>query len=247
MISCRDLTKRFGELCAVDHVSLEIPAGSICALLGPNGAGKSTIVKMLTGLLEPTEGEAAVAGLNVRTERHRLKSRIGVLPETLALFDALTCREHLELAGAVYGLSGSETRRRSGDLLAALALEDARDTFADQCSFGMRKKTALALALIHNPQVLFLDEPFEGIDPVTSKTIRDLIVHLARDGVTVFLTSHILAIVEQLAHRILFLRQGQLLWDSAVSGIPHSLEAHYFDLVEAPPVVELPWLGLPRS
>lgn len=247
MIACNGLTRRFGEFTAVENVTFEIATGSICALLGPNGAGKSTIVKMLTGLLPPTAGSANVAGLAVSGQSNELKHAIGVVPENLGLFDALSVAEHLDLAGAVYGLSKSERRKRADDLLRTLVLTEGRDTFADQCSHGMRKKTALALALIHDPRVLFLDEPFEGIDPVTSRTIQNLIVSLAGRGVTILLTAHILPIVENLAQRILFLRQGQLVWDSERSGMPQSLEQHYFDLVEAPPSLDLPWLGSRRS
>ncbi len=244
MITCRNLTKRFGDFTAVDGVTFEVAKGSICAVLGPNGAGKSTTVKLLTALLTPSAGEAKVAGLDVRSDRLALKRAIGVLPEDLGLFDSLTVAEHLELAGPIYGLSRAETRTRTEQLLAALGLENASDTFADECSYGMRKKTALALALLHNPQVLFLDEPFEGIDPVTSKTIRDLLTGVAAKGVTVMLTSHILTLVEQIATQIVLIRQGRVVWNSARSELPGSLEELYLDLVEPPRVPELPWLGL---
>jgi ABC-2 type transport system ATP-binding protein len=210
MISCNSLTRRFGDFTAVHAVSFDIPSGTICALLGPNGAGKSTLMKMLTGLLEPTSGEAFVAGFNVRQEPLAVKRACGILPESLGLFDALSIDEHLMLSGPIYGLSTAETRTRTEDLLHVLGLDDGRHTFLDQCSHGMRKKTALALALLHNPRVLFLDEPFEGIDPVTANTIRDLLLTIARRGVTVFLTSHILSIVDHLADWILVIRSGEL-------------------------------------
>ncbi|HLJ46743.1 MAG TPA: ABC transporter ATP-binding protein [Bryobacteraceae bacterium] len=243
MIACRNLTKRFGDFTAVDGVTFEVAKGAICAVLGPNGAGKSTTVKLLTALLTPTAGEAKVAGLDVRNDRLALKRAIGVLPEDLGLFDSLTVAEHLDLAGPIYGLSRSETRARSGQLLTALGLENASDTFADECSYGMRKKTALALALLHNPQVLFLDEPFEGIDPVTSKTIRDILTSVAAKGVTVMLTSHILTLVEQIATQIVLIRQGRVVWNSTRAELPGSLEELYLDLVEPPRTPELPWLG----
>ena len=165
MISCQGLTRRFGDFIAVHQVALDVPKGNICALLGPNGAGKSTLMKMLTGLLAPTSGDAAVEGFDVRKDVLAIKRISGILPEHLGLFDELTVEEHLLLSGPIYGLSAHETRARTGQLLHALGLEDGRNTFAAQCSHGMRKKTALALALLHNPSVLFLDEPFEGIDP----------------------------------------------------------------------------------
>ena len=246
MISCRSVSRRFGETIAVSRLDLEIPAGEICAFLGPNGAGKSTTVKILTGLLEPSEGSAEVCGLDVARQPIEVRRLSGTVPEHLGLFDALTVAEHLQLTGDVWGLARHETQRRAGELLAALALEHGADTFAAECSHGMRKKTALAMALLPNPRVLFLDEPFEGIDPVTSKTIRELLKMLASRGVTVFLTSHILSIVEEIATRIIFIRGGVKVWDSRPDELPATLEAHYFDLVEAPIRQELKWLGSGR-
>jgi len=247
MISCRNLTRRFGDFTAVDGLTFEVAAGAICAFLGPNGAGKSTTVKMLTGLLPPTAGTVEVAGLNVVAQSLEIKRRIGVLPEDLGLFDDLTVEEHLHLTGSVYGLDRHVTRERTDQLLHALSLENGRHTFAAACSHGMRKKTSFAMALLPSPGVLFLDEPFEAIDPVTSKIMRDLLVSAARRGVTVFLTSHILSVVEQIGTQLIMLRKGKIVWDSAVEAVPQSLEQHYFDLVEAPEVEELEWLGSPRS
>lgn len=243
MISCRNLGIRFGDFTAVDAVTLEIPAGGVCAMLGPNGAGKSTIMKMLTGLLVPSEGEATIGGHDVRTESLAVRKIAGILPENLGLFDMLTVEEHLLLSGPIYGLSAAETRDRADQLLDALGLSDARATFTSQCSHGMRKKTALALALLHNPRVLFLDEPFEAIDPVTSDTIRELLAAVARRGVTVFLTSHMLSIVDRLAEWIIVLRNGRVVLQSAASELPRSLEEHYFELSEPSKVPDLAWLG----
>ena len=247
MISCRDLTRRFGDFTAVDHLNFEVAAGAICAFLGPNGAGKSTTVKMLTGLLAPSAGQVTVSGLEVTANRLEIKRRIGVLPEDLGLFDDLTVEEHLLLTGDVYGLARQETRARTGQLLRTLSLEHGRNTFAAACSHGMRKKTSFAMALLPNPQVLFLDEPFEAIDPVTSKMMRDLLEAAARRGITVFLTSHILSVVERLATQLIMIRKGRIVWDSPTGELPQSLEQHYFDLVESPAVEELEWLGSPRS
>jgi ABC-2 type transport system ATP-binding protein len=155
--------------------------------------------------------------------------------------------EHLALSGAVYGIPLHETRERTTQLLRVLALEEGRHVYTSECSHGMRKKTALAMALLHNPRVLFLDEPFEGIDPVTSRAILDLLEEVARHGVTVFLTSHILSIVEKLATQIIILQQGRIAWNSPPSDLPRALEQHYFDLLESHPAVDLPWLGPSRS
>ena len=243
MISCHNLTRRFGEFTAVDNLSFEIARGSICAFMGPNGAGKSTTVNMLTGLLAPTSGDATVAGLSITKGGIELKKRIGVLPANLGLFDDLTVEEHLTLTGDVYGLRREDTQVRTSQLLRALDLENGRNVFASRCSSGMRKKTALAMALIHNPPVLFLDEPFEAIDPFTSRTISELLSRIARRGTTVFLTSHILSTIERMATQFIVIRDGRIVWNAAASELTKSLEAMYFDLVEYPPVEDLEWLG----
>ncbi len=242
-ILCQQLCARFGERIAVDNLSLTVPAGEVCALLGPNGAGKSTSVKMMTGLLRPSSGSVSVAGFDVTTQPIEVKRRIGVLPEHLGLFDALTVREHLHMTGPIYGLTRKETRERTEQLIRVLGLGGASDTYASRCSHGTRKKAALAMALLPNPRVLFLDEPFEGIDPVTSKSIRDMVVMLASRGVTVFLTSHILPIVEKIATQVVMILDGKIVWDAPASEMSGRLEEFYFDLVDPPPPEELPWLG----
>ena len=247
MISCRNLTRRFGSFTAVNGLNFEVADGAICVFLGPNGAGKSTTIKMLTGLLSPSEGDVTVCGLNPATQPVELKRRIGVLPEDLGLFDDLTVEEHLLLTGDVYGLSRGATQARTAQLLHALSLEHGRHTFAAACSHGMRKKTSFAMALLPNPQVLFLDEPFEAVDPVTSKIMRELLLSAARRGVTVFLTSHILSVAEDIATQFVMIRKGAVVWNSPAGELPQSLEQHYFDLVEAPVVEELEWLGSARS
>ncbi len=243
MISCHNLTRRFGDFIAVDNLTFEVPRGAICAFLGPNGAGKSTTVNMLTGLLAPTSGDATVAGLSIALGGVELKRRIGVLPANLGLFDDLTVEEHLILTGYVYGLTRSDTRMRTDQLLRALDLEQGREVFAGRCSSGMRKKTALAMALIHNPPVLFLDEPFEAIDPFTSRTIGDILTRVARRGTTVFLTSHILSTIERLASHFVVIRGGRVVWNATAAELTQTLEEHYFELIEYPPVEDLEWLG----
>ena len=241
MLHCRDVTKRFGDALAVDGVTFDL-AGGICALLGPNGAGKSTLLKMLTGLLAPDRGEVHIAGCDVAKEPLRVKRMIGVLPEDLGVFDALTIAEHLELCGPVYGLTRAETRERTGALLRTLGLEKGRYTYLDQCSHGMRKKTALAMALLHNPRLLLLDEPFEGIDPASSVTIRDLLLAVSGRGITVFLTSHALAMIPQLASEVMLIRGGRIVLHAAAAQLERPLQEVYFDLVETPPQEDLPWL-----
>ena len=241
-IHCRNAVKRFKDFTALDGVSLEVDSG-VCALLGPNGAGKSTLLKILTGLLAPDSGEVEIRGLDVRKQSLEVRRIIGVMPEDLGLFDSLTVSEHLELSGPIYGLSREETRDRAAALLRVLRIEHARDTFIDQCSHGMKKKTALAMALLHNPSVLFLDEPFEGIDPVSARTIHDLLASVARRGTTVFFTSHILSIVDRLATETMMIRSGKIVWSSKSQPDSRTLEEVYFELAEAPPSENLPWLG----
>ena len=246
MIELRGLTKRFGEFVAVHDLNLHVPKGLIFGFLGPNGSGKSTTVKMLTGVLQPSAGDAGIDGLSIRTAPLAIKQNIGVLPEDLALFDSLTIWEHLKMCGPIYGLSRTETESRAEQLLNYLDLWIDRHTFVEQASFGMRKKCALAMALLHNPKVLFLDEPFEGIDPVTSRSIKDLLLHMSGKGVTVFLTSHILEVVERLVHSFALVVHGELVCKQTMeetTGAGQTLEDIYFQYVTRRPVEEFEWIG----
>jgi ABC-2 type transport system ATP-binding protein len=240
MIFCQSLTMRYGGFCALDGLDLEVPAGQICALLGPNGAGKSTTLKLLAGLQPPTSGTVRIAGRDPQAARYQ----VGVMPENLGLFDDLTVEEHLELTAEIYGAP----KDRIGQLLRVLSLEKGRGTFASQCSHGMRKKTSFAMALLHNPSVLLLDEPFEAVDPVSARVMFELLEQAAHErGITVFLTSHILSIIERLADRFALLRGGKLV-HTAMAGMPAGqLEELYFTLVEPPVAGKLTWLGSVQS
>ena len=243
MIDCRALTMKYGSFTAVDQLDLQVAKGEICALLGPNGAGKSTTLKMLTGLVLPTSGSVTVAGQAPADA----KQRIGVLPENLGLFDDLTVQEHMSLSADLYALPGAVARERIDQLLRILNLEHGRDTLASRCSHGMRKKTSFAMALLHNPEVLFLDEPFEAIDPVSARLMFEVLQDAANRGTTVFLTSHILAMVEALAGRFVLIRAGRLVWNTTRAELPCPLADLYFDLVESPVMEKLEWLGSGRS
>jgi ABC-2 type transport system ATP-binding protein len=201
-IDARGLTKRFGTVTAVRGVTLQVPNGTIFAFLGPNGSGKSTTVRLLTGLLAPTAGEARVRGRLVSVEDLELRREIGILPEDDALFPDLTIWEHLELCGRLYGLRDEETVERATQLLRHLDLEQGRKTLVEKASFGMRKKCALAVALLHNPRVLFLDEPFEGIAPALSHRLVEVLVALKAEGLSVLLSesdyTHSAALVDRL-------------------------------------------------
>lgn len=231
----------------MDGLSLEIPAGAICAILGPNGAGKSTTLKMLAGLLPPTAGEGFVDGISIRGQSPELKRRIGCLPEDLGLFAELTVEEHLRLTGDVYGLNRGETEARIDRLLCALSLEEGRRTFARSCSQGMRKKTALAMALLPNPKILILDEPFEAIEPATTRAIGRLLQTMAGRGVTILFSSHILPLAERIATQVVILRGGRVALSSAAKELTHPLEDVYFEMAGEPPPQDLEWLGQAQS
>jgi ABC-2 type transport system ATP-binding protein len=209
-IVTQDLVRVFGEKVAVNHLNLTVPKGEFFGFLGPNGAGKSTTIKMMVGLLRPTAGAVWVAGVNVWQQPLRARALMGVLPEQLNLYERLTGKEFLIFAGHMYGVSGEDIQRRSQELLRVLDLEADADKLIIDYSVGMRKKIALAAALIHNPAVLFLDEPFEGIDPISSRVIRDILHDLTRRGITIFFSSHIMEVVERLCSRVGIINQGVL-------------------------------------
>ena len=245
-IEARGLTRRFGTKTVVDHIDLSVARGSFFAMLGPNGAGKTTTVRMLTGLLAPSEGTIRILDRSLERDDLQIKKQVGVVPDDLALFDRLSLWEHVTMVGEVYELPEPEIRARGESLLEFLDLSASRDTMAGEASTGMRKKLALALALLHRPDVLFLDEPFEAIDPTSGRHLRSLLERLAQRGVTIFLTSHILEIVERLADEVVILREGKIArhlrkadWTSGAS-----LEAHFLEATggRAESGVDLDWL-----
>ena len=205
-----NLVRRFGDFTAVDHVNLRVERGQFFGFLGPNGAGKSTTIKMLTGLLAPTSGEIRVLDRDLAAEPLEVKRRIGVVPEDLNLFERLTGAEMLAFTGRMYGLARVEIAERAGELLALMELDGEPKKLIVEYSHGMKKKLSLACALIHRPEVLFLDEPFEGVDAIASRTLKDLFSKLTARGVTVFLTSHVLEIVERLCTDIAIISGGRL-------------------------------------
>ena len=245
-IETNKLSKTFGDLVAVRDLELRIPKGTLFGFLGPNGSGKSTTIKMLTGILRPTNGEVFISGRSVVNSPIEVKKRIGVLPEDLALFDSVTIWEHLLMTGPVYGLSRIETARRAEQLLIFLDLWEARHTYVDEASTGMKKKCSLAMALLHNPEVLFLDEPFEGIDPVSARNIKDLLLVMAGKGVTVFLTSHILEVIERLVQSFAIIVSGEIVCSQTMEETLRSggtLEDLFFKHVVKGKAEELEWIG----
>ena len=207
-----NLTRDFGAFRAVNQLSLRVPTGCFYGFLGPNGAGKSTTIKMLTGLLAPSGGSVRVLGEDISDPRRALevKRRVGVVPENLALFDNLTAREYLTFVGRMYLLPLATVKARSEELLAMMDLAKEEKKLTLEFSHGMKKKLALAAALIPNPELLFLDEPFEGVDAVASRVLRDTLRQCVKRGATVFLTSHVLEIVEKLCTDVAIIARGQM-------------------------------------
>src|SRR5436309_15406446 len=209
-IRTQRLTRRFGNLTAVDGVDLQVAAGQFFGFLGPNGAGKSTTIKMLTGLLAPTAGSMEILGLDLATHLVDVKRQIGVVPEGMALFGRLTGSEFLNFAGRMYGLDRDTAAQRTAELLDFMELSAQPKTLVTDYSHGMQKKLAMAAAVIHGPKVLFLDEPFEGVDAVASGTLKAMLQRMASHGVTIFLTSHVLEIVERLCTHVGIINEGRL-------------------------------------
>jgi ABC-2 type transport system ATP-binding protein len=250
-IETQGLRRTFGDLAAVDGIDLAVPKGAVYGFLGPNGAGKSTTIKCLTGLLRPTSGSMRILGLDPIADPVEVKRRVGVMPEDLALFERLTGAETLAFVGQVHGLSASTITSRSGELLEIMELKGAADDLVADYSHGMRKKIALAAALLPAPRLLFLDEPFEGIDAVASRQIKDLLLAFVGRGGTVFLTSHILEIVERLSDHIGVIHRGRLVAQGPIAdlragaGSGKTLEEIFLDLVgaEAGGHTRLEWLA----
>src|SRR5579885_919899 len=210
------LTKTFGHKVAVNGLNLAVRRGEFFGFLGPNGAGKSTTIKMMVGLLRPTSGTAFIGGVDVWRDPLAAKAAMGVLPEQLNLYERLSGRELIEFAGRLYDIPKDEVRHRTNSLLNVLMLADDADKLVVDYSVGMRKKVSLAAALIHRPQVLFLDEPFEGIDPVSSRVIRNILHELTRRNTTIFFSSHIMEVVERLCTRVGIINHGVLVAEGSI-------------------------------
>ena len=260
-ISTRGLTRHFGDFTAVDDVTFSVAPGQFFGFLGPNGAGKSTTIKMLTGLLEPTAGEIEILGQRFTASSLDLKRQIGVVPEGMALLNRLTGSEYLRFVGRMYGLDRETTNRRTDELLEFMNLANEPKKLIADYSHGMQKKLALAAAVIHGPKVLFLDEPFEGVDAIAAGTLKAMLQGMIHRGATIFLTSHVLEIVERLCSHVAIIHKGRLVANGSLeelrSGVATSLgesgaaeekltlEEIFLSVVGAgagEPVQELSWL-----
>lgn len=255
------LTRTFGELVAVYGLTFSVTAGQFFGFLGPNGAGKSTTIKMLTGLLEPTAGSIRILGQPFGAGTLELKRQIGVVPEGMALLGRLTASEYLHFVGSMYGLDRSTTMQRADELLELMQLADQGRKLVTDFSHGMQKKLALAAAVIHGPKVLFLDEPFEGVDAIAAGMLKAMLQRMIQRGVTIFLTTHVLEIVERLCSHVAIIHKGRLVANGSLeelrAGVASSLpgeegsprltlEEIFLSIVGASgtePAQELSWLA----
>lgn len=245
-IECHDVTKRFRDSIAVDHLSLKIPAGSIFGLMGPNGAGKSTAIKMLCGILAADSGDILLFGRPLADNPIEAKRNLGVVPDGLALFEQLSLWEHLDLVRSLYGIEPATFHIRATELLELFSLIHDAEKLVRQASYGMRKKLALSMALLPNPKVLLLDEPFEGLDPIMALVVKRALRQAAKKGITIFVTTHVLECVEDLISHYGFLRQGRLIAQGDASFLRsegNSLLSEYLKYFGDTPNGELNWLG----
>jgi ABC-2 type transport system ATP-binding protein len=235
-ISIENLTKRYGDFTAVDDLSLSVPTGRLFGFLGPNGAGKSTTIGCLTGLIDPTSGSIRLLNESFTSDAVALKRRIGVMPEGLALFDHLYAHEFLAFNGRMYGLDEVTTRQRVEELLNVLGLTNAQRKRLAEFSTGMRKKVAFAAAIIHRPEILFLDEPFESIDPAGVAMLKDWLRRFVAGGRTVFMTTHVLETVERLCDDVAIIKAGRIAWRGDIarlaSGGTIECEGEQFNTLE---------------
>lgn len=221
IIDVKELTKRFGDFTAVDEISFEVRNGEVFGFLGPNGAGKTTNIRMLTGLSKPTSGNASILGFDIHSEIINIKKLTGVVPEISNLYDELSGFDNLLFMAQLYGVSHTQRRKRAEELLKTFRLYERKDSLFRTFSRGMKRALTIAAALIHNPQVLFLDEPTVGLDVVAARSLHNLISNLRQQGITIFLTTHYLEEADLLCDRVAILVKGRIL----AIDTPHALMA----------------------
>ncbi len=215
-IRTRGLRKLYGNKAAVDGLDLEVPGGCFFGFLGPNGAGKTTTIHILIGLIPATAGEVEILGRPLEKNLQAVKRKIGVVPDESVLFDRLTGPEFLQFVGRMYGLERAVAAERGRELLELFELNHQPRKLIAEYSKGMKKRAALAAALIHRPQLFLLDEPFEGVDPMGARLMKDILISQVRQGATIFLTSHVLEVVERLCDRVAIINEGRLVREGAI-------------------------------
>jgi ABC-2 type transport system ATP-binding protein len=218
-IAIRDLHKVYGSKAAVDGLSLSVPRGCFFGFLGPNGAGKSTTIRMLTGLIPATSGTIELLGMPMPGQEVEIKKRIGLVPDESLLFDRLTGLEFLEFVGRMYGLTRPVAKERAAALIDLFELADAPRKLIAEYSKGMRKRAAMAASLIHHPDLFLMDEPFEGVDAVGARLMKDILLDQVRRGATIFLTSHVLEVVERLCDRVAIIHDGKVVIEGAMDDL----------------------------
>lgn len=216
-IAVRDLRKIYDQKAAVDGLTFSVPRGCFFGFLGPNGAGKTTTIRMLMGLAPPTSGSIEILGLPMPARDVEIKSRIGLVPDESLLFDHLTGAEFVEFVGRMYRLPVATARERARELMDLFQLDHTSRKLISEYSKGMRKRVAMAASLIHRPQLFLMDEPFEGVDAVGARLMKDILLDQVRQGATIFLTSHVLEVVERLCDRVAIIQDGKLVIDQAMS------------------------------
>jgi ABC-2 type transport system ATP-binding protein len=245
-IAMRDLRKIYGNHPAVDGLTLEVPRACFFGFLGPNGAGKTTTIRMLMGVAPPSSGEIEILGRHMPDQAVEIKRLIGLVPDESLLFDHLTGLEFTEFVGRIYGLDRNTARARSRELLDLFELGGAEQKLISEYSKGMRKRVAMAAALIHRPQLFLMDEPFEGVDAVGARLMKDILLEQVRQGATIFLTSHVLEVVERLCDRVAIINQGRLLVNESMAALrtgSETLEDIFVRMVGAERAAEtLDWL-----
>jgi len=246
-IAVHDLRKIYEGKAAVDGLSLTVPRGSFFGFLGPNGAGKSTTIRMLTGLIPPTSGTIELLGLSMPAEETAIKQRIGLVPDDSLLFDRLTGLEFLEFVGRMYSLARPMARQRAAELLELFELSDQGRKIIAEYSKGMRKRVAMAASLIHKPELFLMDEPFEGVDAVGARLMKDILLDQVRNGATIFLTSHVLEVVERLCDHAAIINDGRIVAEGSMADLRNgseTLEDVFVRTVGADKTYEkLGWLG----
>jgi ABC-2 type transport system ATP-binding protein len=218
-VAMQGLRKVYGTRAAVDGLDLVVPRGCFFGFLGPNGAGKTTTIRMLMGLIPPTAGSIRLFGLPLPERDVEIKQRIGLVPDESLLFDQLTGPEFVEFVGRMYGLPREVARERTLELIALFELDQHQKKLVGDYSKGMRKRVAMAAALIHRPELFLLDEPFEGVDAVGARLMKDILLEQVRQGATIFLTSHVLEVVERLCDRVAIINEGRLVVDDTMANL----------------------------